>query len=283
MSWNFPQESQIEWMREKLMRSFEGARNNPFRFRHVQICHRLACPENTSLILTSKTSTGTPARILMDDPTPKLIEVEVKQRVKLEGLELEVFYRQQREKKYRVKKEKREAIMDSDDSDDSDKEIKITENIPFFFVSTKRPNMMSTENLLELTTSSLAIMQWRMRRQEIPEYPRQQWGRSDGESIRKIVEQVKPRRLIVYTPCVGNVVDVTTESHIYQKDSLVSSLDMKRGRDAELAWIDAYFLMEEEKMEVEAEIPDDDAKIIKSEPEISQLVPTLGPITDMQV
>ncbi|CAG7733234.1 unnamed protein product, partial [Allacma fusca] len=26
-------------------------------------------------------------------------------------------------------------------------------------------------------------------------------------------------------------------------------------------------------MEVEAEIPDDDAKIIKSEPEISQLVP----------
>lgn len=31
--------SQIEWMSEKLMRSFEGARNNPFQFKHLQLCH----------------------------------------------------------------------------------------------------------------------------------------------------------------------------------------------------------------------------------------------------
>lgn len=33
--------SQIEWMSDKLMRSFEGARNNPFQFKHMQLCHTL--------------------------------------------------------------------------------------------------------------------------------------------------------------------------------------------------------------------------------------------------
>lgn len=34
--------SQIEWMSDKLMKSFEGARNNPFQFRHLTLCHTLA-------------------------------------------------------------------------------------------------------------------------------------------------------------------------------------------------------------------------------------------------
>lgn len=34
--------SQIEWMSDKLMKSFEGARNNPFQFRHLNLCHTLA-------------------------------------------------------------------------------------------------------------------------------------------------------------------------------------------------------------------------------------------------
>jgi len=34
--------SQIEWMSDKLMRSFEGARNNPFQFKHLQLCHSMA-------------------------------------------------------------------------------------------------------------------------------------------------------------------------------------------------------------------------------------------------
>lgn len=33
--------SQIEWMSDKLMRSFEGARNNPFQFKHLQLCHSM--------------------------------------------------------------------------------------------------------------------------------------------------------------------------------------------------------------------------------------------------
>lgn len=34
--------SQIEWMSDKLMKSFEGARNNPFQFKHMQLCHNLS-------------------------------------------------------------------------------------------------------------------------------------------------------------------------------------------------------------------------------------------------
>ena len=34
--------SQIEWMSEKLMRTFEGKRNNPFTFRHLKLCHSIA-------------------------------------------------------------------------------------------------------------------------------------------------------------------------------------------------------------------------------------------------
>ena len=33
--------SQIEWMSEKLMRTFEGKRNNPFQFRHLKLCHSI--------------------------------------------------------------------------------------------------------------------------------------------------------------------------------------------------------------------------------------------------
>lgn len=31
----------IEWMSDKLMKSFEGARNNPFCFKHVKLCHNI--------------------------------------------------------------------------------------------------------------------------------------------------------------------------------------------------------------------------------------------------
>jgi len=83
-------------------------------------------------------------------------------------------------------------------------------------------------------------------------------GRSDGESIQKIVSQIKPRRLIivrgsedcsnilsdtvikisdskVFIPKGLEQLDVTTESHIYQvkmTDQLLSSLDFQQGKNA---------------------------------------------------
>ncbi|EDV21733.1 uncharacterized protein TRIADDRAFT_30006 [Trichoplax adhaerens] len=92
-------------------------------------------------------------------------------------------------------------------------------------------------------------------------------GRSDGESIRNILSLVNPRHLVlvrgssaavqelgnfcrqskemgvrkVFTPVVGQTVDATFESHLYQvrlRDSLVSSLYYCNAKDAELAWVD---------------------------------------------
>lgn len=98
-------------------------------------------------------------------------------------------------------------------------------------------------------------------------------GRSDGESVKNLVSQVKPRRLIlvrgspestafmadycrayvddkVFKPTTGETVDVTTENYIYQiklKDSLVSSLDFHAtGSGVELAWVDAKTSIPEE-------------------------------------
>ena len=33
---------QVEWMSDKIMKAFEDRRNNPFQFRHLQLCHSLA-------------------------------------------------------------------------------------------------------------------------------------------------------------------------------------------------------------------------------------------------
>jgi cleavage and polyadenylation specificity factor subunit 2 len=98
-------------------------------------------------------------------------------------------------------------------------------------------------------------------------------GRSDGESIQKILEHMKPRRLIItrgaeeavrnlrsvaqvvtpetsiYSPSLREILDVTTESCIYQlklKDALVSSLEFQKGKDAELAWVEGWLVMESE-------------------------------------
>lgn len=75
-------------------------------------------------------------------------------------------------------------------------------------------------------------------------------GRSDGESIQKIVTQLRPRRLIlvrgnqestlalqahakqwtdarIFAPCKGETVDVTTESHIYQVETELVYIERK--------------------------------------------------------
>uniref|UniRef100_A0A9J7XCP3 Cleavage and polyadenylation specificity factor subunit 2 n=1 Tax=Cyprinus carpio carpio TaxID=630221 RepID=A0A9J7XCP3_CYPCA len=102
-------------------------------------------------------------------------------------------------------------------------------------------------------------------------------GRSDGDSIKKIINQMKPRQLIivhgppeasqdlaesckafsgkdikVYVPKLQETVDATSETHIYQvrlKDSLVSSLQFCKAKDMELAWIDGVLDMRVEKVD----------------------------------
>lgn len=90
-------------------------------------------------------------------------------------------------------------------------------------------------------------------------------GRSDGESLNKVLSQLRPRRVIVvrgtpenvnliakhcsqsigarvFTPSKGDIIDATTENHIYQvklTEALVAKLQFQKVKDAEVAWIDA--------------------------------------------
>jgi cleavage and polyadenylation specificity factor subunit 2 len=92
-------------------------------------------------------------------------------------------------------------------------------------------------------------------------------GRSDGESIKKILSNMKPKNLIVihgnekstremmeycqnqkivqgriFTPNLNEFVNATLETQIYNvklKDELVSSLKFQKVKDYELAWVDA--------------------------------------------
>ncbi|ELU12868.1 hypothetical protein CAPTEDRAFT_155355 [Capitella teleta] len=150
--------SQVEWMSDKIMRSFEERRNNPFQFKHLQLCHSMAelakVPEpkvvlastpdlqtgfsrelfvqwcsnpKNCIILTNRTAPPTLCRQLIDYPNRGSVRLEVKRRVRLEGRALEDFLRAERERKAEVEREKaekerreREGLESSDDSADEE-------------------------------------------------------------------------------------------------------------------------------------------------------------------
>lgn len=96
-------------MSDKLMRCFEDKRNNPFQFRHLTLCHSLVdlarvsnpkvvlcsqpdlesgfsrelfihwCQDaKNSIILTYRTTPGTLARYLIDNPGERMLDLEVR-------------------------------------------------------------------------------------------------------------------------------------------------------------------------------------------------------------
>ncbi|CAG2100502.1 unnamed protein product [Medioppia subpectinata] len=155
--------SLVEWMSDKLMRSFEGQRNNPFQFKHLQLCHKLSdmdrlveprvvlasqpdleCgysrdlffnwstnPKNC-IILTQRCSAGTLAHQLMNSQRGRLITLEIKQRVPLKGLELEDYRRQENLKKSKLNATNDtsgvgESDSDSDENNESEEEEEVME------------------------------------------------------------------------------------------------------------------------------------------------------------
>lgn len=140
-------------------------------------------------------------------------------------------------------------------------------------------------------------------------------GRSDGESIKKLILQVKPRQLVivrgssaatqslaeyyrlqlsgskVFTPTISEVVDATLESHIYQvklKDSLVSSLEFQKAKDIELTWIDGQLdlesggrslMQEEEDMEEDPTAPGLETRKKKMDERIATLDAVMQEVT----
>ncbi|XP_022244624.1 cleavage and polyadenylation specificity factor subunit 2-like isoform X3 [Limulus polyphemus] len=134
-------------------------------------------------------------------------------------------------------------------------------------------------------------------------------GRSDAESIKKIISMCKPRRLIlvrgsptaidslasycqnsglvqgkVFIPKLYEWVDATTESHIYQvklKDSLVSSLNFARAKEAELAWVDGEIVMVEDEYLIDLEkeeLKKEKEEVEEEETGSRELIPTLQPL-----
>ncbi|KAL6447914.1 hypothetical protein ACFW04_000172 [Cataglyphis niger] len=342
--------SQIEWMSDKLMRSFEGARNNPFQFKHLQLCHSMVelnqvpspkvvlastpdmecgfsrelflqwCtnPQN-SIILTSRTSPGTLARDLVEKGGNRNITLEVRRRVKLEGIELEEYQKREKLKQEQMKQEQMET---ADVSSESEDEIEVgggrgkhdllvkQESKPGFFKQSKKqyPMFPFVEEKIKIDEYGEIIKpedykiaetapevednkeNVEMKQEEASHHPEIATdiptkcvqvsrtmtvnaavtyidfeGRSDGESLQKILAQLRPRRVVlvrgspkdteilaqqaqsagarVFIPGRGETLDATTETHIYQvrlTDALVSGLNFSKGKgDSEVAWIDA--------------------------------------------
>lgn len=375
--------SQIEWMSDKLMRSFEGARNNPFQFKHLQLCHSLfelskvpspkvvlaSSPDmesgfsrelflqwcsssNNSIILTTRTSPGTLARDLIDNGGDRNIDLTVERRVKLEGAELEEFEKRQKAKNGRVNK-------DDDDSDsESDIEMSVISkgrhdivikqegkiNTGFFKVTKKMFPMYpfhedkikcdeygeivkpedykladvgvdgedNKENIIikkeieeEITEITEQPTKCIVLQRTVQVNCQVQYidfeGRSDGESLMKILSQLKPRRIVVvrgteentaviakhceeniqarvFTPDKGEVIDVTSETHIYQvrlTDALVTQLNFQKAKDAEVAWLTANIVLRESQADAKRIYVDDermeddeDTRILTLEPYI---------------
>ncbi|XP_049826787.1 probable cleavage and polyadenylation specificity factor subunit 2 isoform X2 [Aethina tumida] len=352
--------SQIEWMSDKLMRNFEGARNNPFQFKHLQLCHSLhelskvsspkvvlaSSPDmesgfsrelflqwcsnpNNSVIITSRTSPGTLARDLVDNGGNRTIDLTVEKRVRLEGAELEEYQKKM--------KDFRQDNGDSDSDDDIEMsviskgrhDIVIKEEGKvsggFFKVTKKqypmypfkedkikydeygeiiRPEDYKLSDVVTDSEDNKENVVVKKEEEEIgliPEVPTKcivlqrtvqvncqvQYidfeGRSDGESLVKILSQLKPRRIIlvrspeenskiiekhcqdsvsgkIFTPEKGEAIDATSETHIYQvrlMDRLSHSLKFIKTKDGDIAWIDGQLIAREGTMDKQRMIVDD--------------------------
>ncbi|XP_058062767.1 probable cleavage and polyadenylation specificity factor subunit 2 isoform X1 [Anopheles bellator] len=362
--------SQIEWMSDKLMKSFEGARNNPFAFKHLRLCHTMAdlakvpspkvvlassadmesgfsrelflqwAPHaSNSIIITSRSSPGTLARDLIENGgNGRKIEMDIRRRIELEGAELDEFMRTEGEKMNRSIK-KRDLDESSSDSDDELEMNIITGKHDIvvrpegrshtgFFKSSKKHYAMfpfheekikydeygeiiqpedyrmadlvpetngddNKENNIKMeeikkekedeVTALNRPTKCVQARKPIEVNAQVQFidfeGRSDGESLLKILSQLRPRRVVVvrgspantshiaehcqqnigarvFTPNRGEIIDATTETHIYQvrlTEALVSQLEFQKGKDAELAWVDAQIVIRNKRIDTIAE------------------------------
>ncbi|RUS90562.1 hypothetical protein EGW08_001650 [Elysia chlorotica] len=333
--------SQVEWMSDKLMRAFEGQRNNPFQLKHVRLCHNLAelakVPEpkvvlastpdlqcgysrdlfvawcgsaKNSIVLTNRTSPGTLARWLIDNPQDHVVRLEGKARTG--------FFKQAK-KSYPMFPYVEEKIKSDEYGEIIRPEDFVVADAPAADEVMKDEEATdpdeSQQDISEVPTKCIAskvTLDINARVQFIDFE-----GRSDGKSIKKYLAQIKPKQLIlvhgseeatrslgefcqaagfvegnVYCPNIGDVIDATTERHIYQvrlRDHLVSSLTFFRARDMELAWLDGQLDMpqadedapkdqgEEQPMDEQ----EDEANTQKGK--LSTVLPTLEALPHSQV
>lgn len=390
--------STLEWMSDNILNEFEKNRGNPFKFKHLELKQSLndlgklrqpitvlatqpdlesgfardlftlwSQEAKNSIIFTQRPSPGTLGYQVFCQRTNPL-EIEIWQRLELQGEELEEFKKREEEKKQQalIESQKALAIHDSDSEDDEtareilnesisskalahkpskhdlmmnngreegsmffkqarktypmfpapmEKEIKIDdygeiinpEDYVLFHKMQATSKTMAVEDDKENETSKTSDMNGD--EIEEPEVKPTKCvsikialnilakvdyfdfeGRSDGQSVKNLVSQIRPRRLIlvkgsrkstefmanycrayvdesedhkIFQPETGQTVDATTENYIYQvklKDSLVSSLNfVEADAGVELAWVDAKSLMPEEDDISQEKLPHLDA------------------------
>ncbi|XP_024082036.1 probable cleavage and polyadenylation specificity factor subunit 2 [Cimex lectularius] len=313
--------SQIEWMSDKLMKSFEAVRNNPFQFKNIRLCHSvndilklqaskvvvlasmpdLECgfgrdlfiewasqPEN-SIILTSRYVFC----ILFSEEKESSSEDELQLLSVSKGTHDLVI---KPEKKRKSRKSARKTypmypVNDQKIKFDDYGELIILENYKSLegtTISIEKPVKKKKEVIPESTEvpTKCVVTKERIELKANVQFIDFE-GRSDGESMEKLIIQLKPRRVIlvrgtpdktealakhvthwteakVYTPNKGDVVDATSEVHIYQirlTDGLVSSLKMQKGKGTELAWINArttYRAKAPDTIQTEMEVDEDE-------------------------
>lgn len=151
--------SQVEWMSDQILRAFEDHHANPFHFKHLQLCHSLQelakvpspkvvlasvtdlecgfsrdlfmdwcqSPRNC-VVLTSRSTPGTLARKLIENPMLRKVSLIVNRRVRLEGAELDEYKKKEKEKEAEEQKKRFvEEMAEADSSDDSEDEMEARE------------------------------------------------------------------------------------------------------------------------------------------------------------
>lgn len=164
--------SMIEWMSDKMARTFEGQRNNPFSFKHIQLVHNLdelsllpeprvvlcsppdmesgfsrelffdfATNERNMILITQRAPDGTLAAKLFsmankEAKKSETIQVQRKMKIPLTGDELDEYIENKKleaEERERLAREAKELeSLKKEDGDDDDDDADSYENENFF-------------------------------------------------------------------------------------------------------------------------------------------------------
>ncbi|KAK2553094.1 Cleavage and polyadenylation specificity factor subunit 2 [Acropora cervicornis] len=251
----------VEWMSDKVMKSFEIGRMNPYQFRYCTLCHSLAdlarvpdpkvvlasvadltCgfsrelfikwaeePKNT-VVFTCRPSPGTLARSLIDNLQQKTVDIEVKTRVKLEGDELERYLEEEKEKeKNRQVNEATERSHLTAEESDSDSDEDLEGGV--------RHDLMMADEKLKCQKFRQSVL-WRKSSSTS--------GRSDGESIKRILSLVNPRNLILVhgvEEATDHLAEYCRQNTSIQVNQVFTPRSGETVDSTELAWVDGQLHM----------------------------------------
>ncbi|KAL4238067.1 cleavage and polyadenylation specificity factor subunit 2 [Mactra antiquata] len=238
-------------------------------------------PKN-SIILTNRTSPSTLARWLIDNPDKETVTMEVRRRIRLEGSELEEYVKKKQQSKEKEAKQDRE-----ESSDESDTEMEVDSALPVAGTSKPKHDIIIKQEgkgrsgFFKQAKKSYPMFPYVEERMKWDEYGEvirpedymiaevqatdetlntilvhgsEEATQSLAEYCNNTSGMIQGR---VFTPYIGETIDATTESHIFQvrlRDYVVSALEFSKAKDTELAWINGCLDMSSNNDEVDKDI-----------------------------